>query len=80
VYAANYPRKAAKLDRGDDVHADRLHTALVALMYCANCGHPLTDPVSIERGIGPDCWPRIDPAWRDSITGRLAAEHAGTLF
>lgn len=25
-------------------------------MTCNHCGKPLTDPVSIERGIGPDCW------------------------
>ena len=25
---------------------------------CGCCGRPLTDPVSIERGIGPDCWSR----------------------
>jgi Family of unknown function (DUF6011) len=85
VYAENWPRKAAKLaadyrSRGEDPRADRLHDALVALMYCANCGRPLADPASIERGIGPDCWSRIDPAWRESITGRLAAEHAGHLF
>lgn len=23
---------------------------------CGKCGKELTDPVSIERGIGPDCW------------------------
>lgn len=69
VYAENWPRKAARLaatarDRGDQPHADRLHAALVALMFCANCGRPLNAPVSIERGIGPDCWERIDPLWR----------------
>lgn len=81
VYAEAFPRKAAQLAaearaRGDHPHADKLHTALVALMFCANCGHPLVDPVSIGRGIGPDCWPRIDPAWRASISQRLAAEVA----
>lgn len=78
VYAGQYPRKAAKLaadcrKRGEDVHADRLHGALVALMYCANCGRPLTDPLSVERGIGPDCWPRIDPRWRAAIIARITA-------
>jgi uncharacterized protein DUF6011 len=78
VYAENWPRKAAKLarsarDRGDHPHADQLHAALIALMYCANCGRPLLDPVSIERGIGPDCWERIPPQWRQSISDRLAA-------
>jgi hypothetical protein len=79
VYAENFPRKAAKLAaeyraRGDDPHADRLHAALVAMMFCANCGRPLADPVSIERGIGPDCWPRIDPGWRAAISARLSGQ------
>jgi hypothetical protein len=81
IYAEAYPRRAAQLAaearaRGDHPHADRLQTALVALMFCANCGRALADPVSIGRGIGPDCWPRIDPAWRTSISQRLAAEGA----
>jgi len=25
---------------------------------CARCGRRLTDPVSIERGFGPECWRR----------------------
>lgn len=81
VFAEHYPRKAAKLarecrERGDHPHAEKLHAALVALMFCANCGPPLADPVSIDRGIGPDCWPRIDPAWRASIERRTAfAQH-----
>lgn len=83
VYAEAYPRKAAQLAadaraRGDHPHADKLHTVLVALMHCANCGRPLTDPLSIGRGIGPDCWPRIDPAWRAAITRRLEAEASVT--
>jgi hypothetical protein len=76
VYAGHYPRKAAKLAadaraRGDHPHADQLHAALVALMFCANCGRPLADPLSIGRGIGPDCWQEIDPAWRTAIEARL---------
>lgn len=81
LYAENWPRKAATIAaacraRGEHPRADQLHAALVALMYCANCGRPLADPVSIERGIGPDCWPRIDPAWRAAILGRLEAASA----
>ncbi len=76
VFAANYPRKAARLaaqcrERGDHPHAGKLQAALVALMFCANCGRPLVDPVSIGRGIGLDCWPRIDPDWQRSIEARL---------
>ena len=76
LYAERHPRKAAKLAadcraRGDHPHADKLHAALVALMFCANCGRPLIDPLSIDRGIGPDCWPKIDPGWRAAIADRL---------
>lgn len=82
VYAENWPRKAARLaaDRraaGDHPHADRLQTALIALMFCANYGRPLVDPVSIDRGIGPDCWQVIDPAWRARIDTRTVQ---GSLF
>jgi Family of unknown function (DUF6011) len=87
LYAENWPRKAATLAadlraRGEHPHADRLHEALIALMYCAKCGKALVDPVSIERGIGPDCWTQISPAWRAAITGRLeaaASQSAGRL-
>jgi hypothetical protein len=27
---------------------------------CGKCGKELTDPVSIERGIGPDCWETLN--------------------
>jgi len=40
-------------------------------MFCANCGRPLNDPMSIDRGIGPHCWDHIDPAWHASISQRL---------
>jgi hypothetical protein len=81
LYAENWPRKAARLAeearaRGDHPHAEALHAALVALMYCANCGRPLVDPQSIDRGIGPDCWLRIDPAWRRSISTRVSDQLA----
>jgi hypothetical protein len=77
LFAERHPRRAAKLAeecraRGDRPHADKLHAALVALMFCANCGRPLEDPLAIDRGIGPDCWPRIDPAWQASIGERMA--------
>lgn len=26
---------------------------------CARCGRDLTDPLSVQRGIGPDCWERM---------------------
>ena len=79
LFAEHHPRRAAKLAeecraRGDHPHTDKLHAALVALMFCANCGRPLNDPVSIDRGIGPDCWEVIDPKWRDAISRRLAEQ------
>jgi Family of unknown function (DUF6011) len=78
LFAEHHPRRAAKLAeecraRGEHPHADKLQAALVALMFCANCGRPLQDPLSIDRGIGPDCWPRIDPGWRSAIELRQAA-------
>jgi hypothetical protein len=76
LYAENWPRRAARLAadaraRGNDPHADKLQSALVRLMFCANCGRPLADPISVERGIGPDCWPRIEPGGRAAIERRL---------
>jgi len=83
LFAEHHPRRAAKLAEecrahGDHPHADKLHAALVALMFCANCGRPLNDPLSIDRGIGPDCWEVIDPEWRTRISARLA--RAEVLF
>jgi Family of unknown function (DUF6011) len=82
LFAEHHPRRAAKLAaecraRGDHPHADKLHASLVALMFCANCGRPLDDPLSIDRGIGPDCWEIIDPQWRQAISARLAVKVAG---
>ena len=79
MYAQAYPRKAAELAgearaRGDQPYAGKLETLPSALTRCANCGHPLRDPLSVSRGIGPDCWPAIDPEWRESIRQRLAAD------
>ena len=30
--------------------------------HCGRCNRPLTDPLSIERGIGPDCWEMMNDA------------------
>lgn len=81
LFAGHHPRRAAKLAedcraRGDHPHADQLHAALVALMFCANCGRPLADPLSVGRGIGPDCWGVIDPDWRTQINARLTMPEA----
>ena len=34
---------------------DRLYQAIGARGFCACCGAGLTDPLSIDRGIGPEC-------------------------
>jgi Family of unknown function (DUF6011) len=34
---------------------------------CAICGRGLTDPVSLERGIGPECYGHIAPALRAHV-------------
>ena len=26
---------------------------------CRNCGRKLSDPASIKRGFGPECWKRV---------------------
>jgi hypothetical protein len=44
-------RATGRLER-----ADKLERQLVALGRCKHCGRKLSDPVSIERGVGSDCW------------------------
>lgn len=39
-------------------------------VVCGYCGRKLTDPVSIERGIGPDCFGKMTGT--KTITGRKA--------
>lgn len=38
-----------------DASADQFAAALRHMSRCQCCGRRLTDPVSITRGIGPDC-------------------------
>jgi hypothetical protein len=40
---------------GHDDIAERLETWLTRDKRCKRCGRPLTDPESLERGVGPDC-------------------------
>ena len=77
VYAEHFPRKVARLaaeaaDRGDQAHADMIRTVLISLNFCGNCGRPVTDPVSVRRGIESECCGEIDPGWRETIRQRLA--------
>lgn len=55
----------------DFVGAPDVQMQLAARLWghCCRCGRELTDPVSLERGIGPDCWNDICNGIR-----RLAAE------
>jgi hypothetical protein len=41
---------------------------LVASSHCGFCAQPLTDPVSIERGIGPTCMGKLTPSVRQPWT------------
>jgi hypothetical protein len=40
---------------GNPVEADRIEKMLTSAHLCRRCGRELTDPASIEAGIGPDC-------------------------
>ena len=37
------------------------------MTHCGCCGRELTDPESVERGIGPICWKKLDSEWKDAI-------------
>ena len=37
---------------------------LTTLVRCTICGKPLTDEVSRKRGIGPDCWAKLEDGSR----------------
>jgi hypothetical protein len=52
-YSGEYEEAWAKV-LADPVSAMKLYGKLVNA--CAYCGRTLTDPLSQERGIGPDCW------------------------
>lgn len=44
--------------RGDHATVDRIGDALQAAGICRECGRTLTNPKSVEAGIGPECGPR----------------------
>jgi hypothetical protein len=44
-------------------------------LECQMCGRTLTDPVSIARGIGSECWPRLEDRLAREVP-RAAAEIA----
>lgn len=52
--------------RGEDSRADeqaryaaKYSDTLRSCGRCQMCGKTLSDPVSVERGIGPDCWQQV---------------------
>jgi hypothetical protein len=47
-------------ERGNVEAAERIELELAAARRCRRCGRTLTDPVSVELGIGPDCRARAD--------------------
>jgi hypothetical protein len=55
-----HPVKTAKAvayyrRNGQPEHAERLERQLAAHGLCRICGRKLTDPTSVQRGIGPEC-------------------------
>jgi hypothetical protein len=48
---AAWHRQGGRLDI-----AEKFETQLVREGRCKLCGRPLSDPDSLERGVGPDCW------------------------
>lgn len=72
AFAEGRPVKAARLLAGirlrralnrvadkDEARVSGIEAGLRHAKRCLRCGRILTDPDSISRGIGPDCWSRI---------------------
>jgi hypothetical protein len=60
------------------VMAERVAVPLRALAVtgstrCLRCGRRLTDPLSVSRGLGPECRTKVDPRWRDAAEMRTLA-------
>lgn len=63
-YVERSPAKAARMaaadrESGDPTRvarAELLERELAAAHRCRECGRALKDPISVERGIGPECW------------------------
>jgi uncharacterized protein DUF6011 len=49
------------IDAFENGHFDRLRPSMMLGHYCLCCGKGLTDPVSMARGIGPECWGSASP-------------------
>lgn len=75
AFAEGRPVKAARLLAGirlrralsrvadqDEARVSGIEAGLRHAKRCLRCGRTLTDPESISRGIGPDCWDRVKGA------------------
>jgi hypothetical protein len=49
----------------------RAVTAITGSHRCLRCARPLRDPISVARGVGPECRTKIDPRWRDAAELRV---------
>ena len=64
VKAARYlARMQADVEHVGEIEARRLTAAMAGLReglrasaHCSRCGKSLTDPTSVARGVGPECW------------------------
>lgn len=41
---------------------------------CRVCGRPLTDSISIDRGVGPECWSKYSSKRKDNLFDKLKGE------
>ncbi len=49
-------------------HSDSgLRIAKAAKGFCVICGHGLSDDISLERGVGPDCWRNLTPEQKSIV-------------
>jgi hypothetical protein len=62
------PRRAAlqarhlhALGRHDEAQLLEDYVARHAAQHCRICGRRLTHPISLARGIGPECWANQPP-------------------
>lgn len=49
-----------EMDAYDAYRHHQLRVQLVAHQRCTECGRHLEDPESVKRGVGPECWEKVD--------------------
>lgn len=63
-------RRQAQLERNAAARAGR-----DGAVVCSRCGTPISDPVSVARMVGPECWGRMgDDERAASVARRREAE------